>query len=132
MDWSKYAPYFSEHEFTCKCGCGVTLMSPSFMDALTELRKDFNKPMVITSGYRCSAHNSEVSTTGGKGPHTTGKAADIAVSGADALRLLVIALGQGDFTGFGLAQRGDHKSRYIHLDTLTNQESGSRPTIWTY
>ena len=59
--------------------------------------------MPITSGYRCPLHNSNVSSTGLRGPHVTGKAADIAVMGEDAHRLLRIALADPVITGVGIA-----------------------------
>jgi uncharacterized protein YcbK (DUF882 family) len=123
MDWGRY-PNFKESEFACK-HCGKTQMEPDFMHRLQSLRNRYGKPMTITSGYRCPDHPIEKAKTS-PGPHSTGQAADIAVSGADAHRLLSISL-ELNFTGIGVQQKGD--KRFIHLDTLT---SNQRPTIWSY
>ena len=47
-------------------------------------------------------------------------------AGADALNVLQLALDSGDFTGVGIAQKGDFGSRFIHLDDLDNER---RPTL---
>jgi uncharacterized protein YcbK (DUF882 family) len=122
MDWSRY-PNFKESEFACR-HCGQTKMDTDFMHRLQLLRDRFKKPMTITSGYRCPQHPIEAAKSA-PGPHSTGKAADIAVQGADAHRLLSISL-ELNFTGIGVQQKGD--KRFLHLDTLTEQ----RPTIWSY
>ena len=64
-----------------------------------------------------------------KRAHTTGKAADIAVSREDAFHLLSLALSKG-FTGIGVQQKGS--GRFIHLDTIENSEGRPRPTVWSY
>jgi uncharacterized protein YcbK (DUF882 family) len=128
MEWIKYAPYFIEREFRCRCGqCHRADMKAPFMEQLVGLRVAFNRPMVITSGFRCSAHNQRVSTTGVHGPHTTGLAADIQVSGPPAFDLIDLAIRQG-FRGIGIAQKGPHIGRFIHLDLLNRPER----TLWSY
>jgi uncharacterized protein YcbK (DUF882 family) len=84
--------------------------------------------MKITSGYRSKETNLAV---GGaeNSPHTHGKAVDVAVRGADALKLIQLALQEG-FTGIGVSQKGS--SRFIHLDTMDNTPEQPRPTIWSY
>jgi zinc D-Ala-D-Ala carboxypeptidase len=123
MDWGRY-PNFKESEFACR-HCGQTKMDPDFMHRLQVLRDRFKKPMTITSGYRCPQHPIEAAKSA-PGPHSTGKAADIAVQGADAHRLLSISL-ELNFAGIGVQQKGD--KRFLHLDTVTE---GQRPTIWSY
>jgi uncharacterized protein YcbK (DUF882 family) len=100
----------------------------SFLDKLEDLRTAYNKPIIVTSGYRCPLHNASVSKTGTSGPHTKG-AVDIAVSGTNAHDLLQHAMTIG-FTGVGISQRGNHKTRFIHLDDLPVGEL--RPWIWSY
>lgn len=121
---------FSIEELKCK-HCGAHILIPEFMDKLQALRTEYGKPMKITSAYRCSAHNNAVSSTGVHGPHTTGEAVDIACSGADAYKLVSLAIKHG-FTGIGVAQKGPHEKRFIHLDTLPNAVGQPRPTVWTY
>lgn len=99
------------------------------MRKLVALRDDLQVPLRVTSGFRCRRWNSQVSTTGDKGPHTTGRAVDIAISGADAFELLRHALSR-EFTGIGIRQHGPWSGRFIHLDDL--HIPGGRPRIWTY
>jgi len=122
--------HFPDHETTCHCGCGSNFMDSVFMARLEELRVTYDKPMIVTSGFRCPAHNVEESTTGRSGPHCTGKAVDVKVSGKDSHKLVGIAFALG-FTGVGISQRGPHKKRFIHLDTIEPGD-GPRPWIWSY
>ena len=39
--------------------------------ALDQLREQQGSPMIITSGYRCPAYNTMISSTGFDGPHTS-------------------------------------------------------------
>ena len=127
-DLWKWGKYFSVKEFTCR-GSGECLMEPSFMDQLFILRDIFRRPMVITSGFRSSKYNTEVSSTGTDGPHTRGRACDISIHGRDAFDLMSLALQQG-FTGVGIRQHGP--SRFIHLDDLRVSDGFPRPICWTY
>lgn len=123
--------YFKPDEMKCKCGqCGSTghEMDNNFMAKLDLLRDKCNFPLVITSGYRCPDYNAKVAGTGKSGPHTTGKAADIAIDRMKAYHLLDYAMQLG-FTGIGIDQKGN--GRFIHLDTLTSEES-FRPCVWSY
>lgn len=119
MNWGKY---FSEAEFRCKCGCGETKMDQAFIDRLNALREAYGAPLGVSSGYRCPKHPIEAKKAA-TGMHTTGKAADFAVQGENAVKLLNIALQMG-FKGIGVQQKGS--GRFIHLD---DRESS---TIWSY
>jgi len=120
--------HFRREEFACR-HCGLNLISTDFVTKLDELREQFGRPLIVTSGYRCREHNARVSSTGLNGPHTTGRAADFAVDRGDAHRLLGLALDMG-FTGIGVNQKGD--GRFIHLDDLTDAPGRPRPTVWSY
>lgn len=119
---------FTEEELTCKCGCGQQEMDDDFMDKIQSIRGDAGFAFNVTSAYRCPSHNNNVSTTGTTGPHTTGEAIDIAVHGDQAHKLLKLALVRG-MKGIGINQKGDHNTRFIHLDNLS---SPNRPWVWTY
>jgi len=121
-------PNFTPEEMACR-GSGELLVVPVFMERLQRLRAAFGRPMPVTSGYRTPAHNARVSSTGTDGPHTTGRAVDIAVSGSDAFELVRLALACG-FTGIGVRQRGAWNGRFIHLDDI--ESPGIRPRIWSY
>ncbi len=123
--------YFTLNELKCKCGeCNSTgeEMNPGFMDKLDMLRELIKEPIILSSAYRCSKHNSKVSTTGTTGPHTTGCAVDILCRGPQAYRLLqsIIAIG---FTGIGISQKGI--GHFIHVDTLLAPRY-PRPNVWSY
>ena len=126
MDWRW--KNFSSEELKCK-HCGEEKIIPEFMDRLQALRKDYGKPMKISSGYRCPIHNRNVSKTGDDGPHTTGRAVDILCHGKEAYDLLHLALLHG-FTGIGINQKGLKASRFIHIDDIPDRTI--RPTVFSY
>ena len=76
-----YPKYFVPEEFHCSC-CGRGKVVQELVYILTAVRVKFDKPVTITSGYRCPAHNREV---GGKrwSQHLLGYAADIQVEDVD-------------------------------------------------
>lgn len=121
-------PHFSAAELACQCGCGM-LPQQSFMDEVERLRVALGFAMPVTSGARCPAHNAKVSGTGRTGPHTTGRAIDVALSHERAYACVHVAMGMG-FTGIGVNQRGN--ARFVHLDDLPNLPGQPRPTIWSY
>lgn len=125
MNWR----YFKEAEFACRCGCGKNLIDHAFITELDDLRHHLGFALPISSGYRCPDHNARVSITGRTGPHTTGRAADIAVSHARAYDVLQAAM-MMRFTGIGVNQKGS--ARFIHLDNLPNATGQPRPTVWSY
>ena len=53
---------------------------------------------------------------------------DILVSGEQAMTLIKIAIEEG-INRIGVAQKGDHASRFIHLDMDISRPS---PRIWSY
>lgn len=124
MDWNAIR-HFTREEMACRCGCGRADMDPDYMHWLDELRESFGEPIIVTSGYRCPDHNEDVSSTGRDGPHTTGKAVDVAVSHEAAYRLLDLAMRTGA-SGVGVNQKGS--GRFLHLDRLAEP----RPRVWSY
>ena len=128
IDWASVR-YFKPAEFQCRCGCDQNLIQPGLVYTLDELRHEYGKPLTITSGYRCPAHNSNVSSTGANGPHTTGLACDVGVSGRDAYVVLRMAFKHG-FTGIGVQQKGG--GRFIHLDLIPDSYAAKRPWVWSY
>jgi uncharacterized protein YcbK (DUF882 family) len=105
-------------------------MDPRFLEELERLRLAYAAPMIITSGYRCPFYNNKISTTGHAGPHTTGQAVDVTISGPEAYRLVLLAI-QFGFSGIGIHQRGPHAGRFVHLDNLP-LATHPRPRIWSY
>ena len=107
-------------------------MNSNFVGLLNQIREDFGKPMAISSGYRCENHPAERKKDS-PGSHSTGWAADVAVQGADAQRLIEVALKHG-ITGLGVNQKGS-VGRFIHLDQVPPggaHKPFARPTVWSY
>lgn len=123
--------YFTREELMCRCGCGGMEMDPYFMDKLHSLRKALGFPLTVSSGYRCPDYNKRISKSGYNGPHTTGRAVDIAISGGDALKLIQYAC-NFHLLGIGVKQSGPHEKRYIHIDDLTEKDGYPRPGVWSY
>jgi uncharacterized protein YcbK (DUF882 family) len=120
---------FSHSEVQCK-ETGDCRMLPSFMDRLQALRIEFNKPMVITSGYRSRNHSAELKKDR-PGTHAMGCAVDAECFGTDALKLIELAIKHG-FTGIGVKQHSDPNKRFIHLDDAANATHRPRPWLWSY
>jgi|SRR3990167_3118164 len=119
---------FNENEIKCS-HCGASIIVPEFLDKLQTLREEYCRPMKISSWYRCSKHNNNISTTGLTGPHTSGCAVDILCYGRNAFDLVHLAIKHG-FTGIGINQKGSVDKRFIHLDTL--RDGMGFPRIWSY
>jgi uncharacterized protein YcbK (DUF882 family) len=119
--------YFKDSEFTCKCGCGRTIIDLRLGEKLDKLREKIKMPLVVSSGYRCQKHNAKVSTTGKNGPHTTGKAVDIVCTDREMGFKLIRLAFRLNFTGIG-ASLSDGKPYFVHLDILENP----RPRFWSY
>lgn len=131
-------PFFKADELRCKCGnCDGGTMNKFFMRRLISVREDLGFPLILSSGYRCPAHNAKESSTGLTGPHTTGRAVDIQVYGHRAMLLAQAAYRYGivgvNHGGLGISQKGPYAKRFLHLDDLTAQDiAGPRPWVWSY
>ncbi len=124
--------HFNLVEFDCRCGKCTSDMNHEFINILDEMRENLGFPLRVSSGYRCGPYNEEVSSSGFKGPHTTGKAVDILIWGGSAVELITLAMNHPAITGFGISQRGDISKRFIHLDALLAEPHRPRPHVWTY
>lgn len=123
MDWSKYAPYFSEVELRCK-HTGQCHMQERFMDALLAIRKEWGKPMKITSGYRHWSHPVEAAKGHKNGEHTKGLCVDVAITGGvEAAKLAMIAMKHG-IVRIGVART------FLHLGM--GDASLPSPALWSY
>ena len=73
--------YFTAGELRCKCdnhACSGGIMQPSFIAKLNHVRSTYyHKPITVSSGYRCLAHDKAV---GGSGKnHPRGLAIDLII-----------------------------------------------------
>ncbi len=106
---------FQLREFECRC-CGSVKIDPDLLLKLQKMRDYLDAPLIITSGYRCPAHNR---TVGGvsKSEHLTGRAADISLENHPTIlaeEMIRIARNFG-FNGLGI-----YDSPIIHVDTRAN------------
>ena len=114
-------PHFAVAELACRCAgrfcLGEYWHDPIFLDALEALRARAGRPLVITSGHRCTLWNAAI----GGAPASQHKrlATDISLTGHDRHALLKAAFDCG-FTGLGLART------FLHLDRRV------RPARWFY
>jgi len=103
------SPHFNLSEFACPC-CNLVMLHPKLLVKLIELRKILERPVYITSGYRCFKYNRKV---GGvvNSYHCIGLAADIKVKDINLITLLEICENI-DFSGIGFYE----KKNFLHLD----------------
>ena len=111
---TKRSPHFERSEFACKCGCGFNTVDAELLMMLENVRGYFNKPVTITSGCRCPAHNEYVNGSK-RSQHKLGRAADIIVHGIepdDVANYLDHTMTHGVIGRY---------STFTHLDTRTNE-----------
>jgi len=115
--------HFTEVELSCKCGCGDANMDNGFIALLERVRVAYGRGMVLSSAYRCKAHNEAV---GGvpQSPHLLGRAVDVRTWSTDAHQLINVAMHCG-VSGIGVSQKGT-TGRFIHLDNMP------RKAVWSY
>ena len=103
------SPHFNLSEFACPC-CHRVMLHPLLLEKLKKLRKIIEKPIHITSGYRCFAYNRKVGGVANS-YHLIGLAVDIRVKDINLIELLGYAE-EIDFTGIGFYE----KKNFLHLD----------------
>ena len=124
----KLSEHFQANEFACKC-CGYTILDTELVVLLEKLRNKVGKPLKITSGYRCPAHNAKV----GGAPlsrHVAGLAADVRWEGfnldiqTEQTKKMIRELATvSKLYGIGWA------SDFVHLDVDSSRKI---LTEWTY
>ena len=112
--------FFSDEELKCKCGkCGSPNINPDFLEKLDSARSLSKTPYVITSAYRCKAHNKAIGGTENS-LHTKGEAVDIVANTDNKRANVLISLVQAGFTHIGIA------NDFIHVDL------SKKVGIWLY
>lgn len=69
--------HFSRIEFQCGDGCGLNTVDLRLVQQLESARCLLGRPIRVTSGVRCAAHNSRISGSR-ESAHLLGLAADLA------------------------------------------------------
>ena len=122
-DWpSNRWPNFSFDEMACR-ETGECDLNEDTMDRLQELRTEYGRGLIITSGYRSPKHSVEAKKKDPEGnprpgAHSTGRAVDIAIRGEDAYVVLALATSLG----------------FLHLDDIQDGDNfhAPRPFLWSY
>ena len=131
--------HFDRSEFTCKCGCGKSDISPDLVNKLEQIYAYFArtptgcKAIVITSGIRCPSYSVKV---GGysSDAHTKSIAADIVVYKADGTRYaaeqIAAVAEKCGFSGIGLMNDACHvdirnKNNYVNAHWFGDERTGN-------
>lgn len=104
---------FKVREFRCRDGADEIFIDLRLVDILQKVRDHFNKPVVVTSGYRTENHNKNVG--GAKNSyHLLGKAADLFINGVKAEEIAKFLANQ-NILGIGLYI--NRSQEFVHVDT---------------
>ena len=114
----KVSEHFSREEFACGDQCGFATVDVELLELLESIRKRFNAPVTITSGCRCSLHNTAV---GGayRSKHLLGIAADIKVKDVDPKEVYKFVDGHAP-NKYGLKAY----SSWVHVDVREDKWRG--------
>jgi len=112
--------HFSTREFTCQCShesCKEQRISIDLVDKLEKIRVEVGQPLIITSGFRCSAHQQDIRDSGQstvvavkKSTHELGDAADILPKDGKEIQGSFLKLCAQHFDSIGLSDR------FLHVD----------------
>lgn len=123
-DKSQLSPHFNVQEFKCKCGKEhEILLSTELVDKLEKLYSALNcSKIIVTSGYRCTAHDKNVGGSG-SGQHTKGNAADICCYSQDGqpISSKIVCCTAQDI-GFGGIANITAEYKYTHVDVRTGSK----------
>lgn len=128
IDWSNY-PNFTPKELACK-HCGADGIQPEMMDILQSMRDELEKPIFLSSGYRCVKHPVEQEKDK-PGEHTFGFAIDIICHSDRALQFIKMAQSR-DINRIGVHQKGNYNGRFIHLGIADKYNLAFPVALWTY
>lgn len=109
--------YFRREEFRCPCPrCGGFPVEPEegLVRAADRVRAHFGKPVTISSGVRCQAHNDELKGSVPNSRHVRGKAMDFCVQGFSAAAVLPYV--QSLVRGGSLRYAYAIDESYVHMD----------------
>jgi|SanBayMetagenome_1026888.scaffolds.fasta_scaffold164347_1 uncharacterized protein YcbK (DUF882 family) len=122
--------HFNSSEFECpckQCKNANQYISLELLELLEKVREAYGHPIVVTSGYRCPAHNVKIG--GAKSSsHLAGLAADISpklITLDDLDTLYEICYNTFSNIGDG------RNKKFIHVDVRPAKPSGKRHWIYT-
>ena len=103
--------HFSAAELMCPCcGAGADRMSPSMLQMAEEIRaENGNKPMLVSSAYRCAKHNAEVGGVANS-HHLYGQAMDVHIDGVTAATIVAQAKRRGSPDAYAINANWAHIS----------------------
>ena len=109
---------FTRNEFACPCPrCGGFPVEPAqrLVRVAVQIREHFGKPVNVSSGVRCQAHNAELPGSSSTSRHMRGLAMDFAVRGVPVGQVLaytqqLVAQGVARYT-YEMTGTG-----YVHID----------------
>lgn len=110
---------FTRNEFACPCPrCGGFPVEPAerLVRVAVQIREHFGgKPVIVSSGVRCQAHNAELSGSSPTSRHMRGLAMDFAVRGVPVAQVLdytrqLVSQGVARYT-YEMTGTG-----YVHID----------------
>jgi len=112
--------YFSQNEFSCKCGCGHNPIKYEMVKKLDFARSNSKTPFIINRGCSCIYHNNEVG--GSKtSSHLLGFAVDIRVKNDIERYDILTSLIKAGFKRIGIYKN------FIHADDDLSKTQG---VIW--
>ena len=101
--------HFRAEELACPCGtCGRLVVHWALVELLQRMRWRLGRPLLVTSGYRCPAHNAAVGGTPSS-LHLCGMAADLQCTGLTPEMLAHVAVECG-------AGGTGRYPRHLHVD----------------
>lgn len=121
-DWDKIK-YFNKSEFKCRCGeCDGGIMNKDLIYKLEDLRKQIRRPIVVTSGFRCTDYNRKIGGSRSS-KHLTGRAVDFSIAGFNSSEKYNVIKEIMDigFNGIGIGKT------FIHVDTRPHEKK-----LWDY
>jgi uncharacterized protein YcbK (DUF882 family) len=111
--------HFSTREFTCKCSyesCKEQRISKGLVDKLELIRVEVGQPLIVTSGFRCTAHQEYIRKSGQstvvakKSTHELGDAVDIVPRDKKDVRGYFLKICANHFDSIGLSDK------FLHVD----------------
>ena len=118
MSKEKYhLDHFEDHEFECKCGCGLNEMDHNFVSKLDKARDKSIVKYILNSAHRCRVYNNDV---GGKvnSAHLKGLACDIRCEDMAHRKIMIHNLLKAKVRRIGVY------FTFLHVDDDTTKKEG--------